>query len=118
MGKLTTEVKLILNFLLAFFLLKAGPAAAEVYLRSSFHYWRPHPPRFGRELCFECGGELYQRDDDTVETMTNRLNVYVQSTRPLIEYYNAAGVYTKIDGRQPIEKVTEDLVKVLTSVQE
>lgn len=69
-------------------------------------------------VCDECGGELYQRDDDTVETMTNRLNVYVQSTRPLIEYYKAAGVYTKIDGRQPIEKVTEDLVKVLTSVKE
>lgn len=69
-------------------------------------------------VCDECGGELYQRDDDTVETMTNRLNVYVQSTRPLIEYYKAAGVYTKIDGRQPIEKVTEDLVKVLTTVQE
>ena len=50
--------------------------------------------------------------------MTNRLNVYVQSTRPLIEYYKAAGVYTKIDGRQPIEKVTEDLVNVLTSVKE
>lgn len=69
-------------------------------------------------VCDECGGELYQRDDDTVETMTNRLNVYVQSTRPLIEYYKALGVYTKIDGRQPIEKVTEDLVNVLTSVKE
>ena len=69
-------------------------------------------------VCDECGGDLYQRADDNVETMTNRLNVYVESTRPLIEYYKAAGVYTEIDGRQPIDKVTEDLINVLTSVQE
>ena len=64
-------------------------------------------------ICDECGGALYQRADDTVETMTNRLNVYVSSTRPLIEYYKAAGVYTEIDGRQPIDKVTEALISVL-----
>lgn len=69
------------------------------------------------DVCDECGGELYQRADDTVETMTNRLNVYVESTRPLIEYYKKAGVYTEVDGRQPIEKVTEDLINVLTSVK-
>ena len=68
-------------------------------------------------VCDECGGELYQRADDTVETMTNRLNVYVESTRPLIEYYKKAGLYTEVDGRQPIEKVTEDLINVLTSVK-
>lgn len=64
-------------------------------------------------ICDECGGELYQRADDNVETMTNRLNVYVESTRPLIEYYKAAGVYTEIDGRQSIDKVSEDLISVL-----
>lgn len=68
-------------------------------------------------VCDTCGGELYQRADDTVETMTNRLNVYVESTRPLIEYYKRAGLYTEVDGRQPIEKVTEALINVLTSVK-
>ena len=33
-------------------------------------------------VCDKCGGELYQRADDTVETMTNRLNVYMTATRP------------------------------------
>jgi adenylate kinase len=67
--------------------------------------------------CDECGGELYQRGDDTAETMKNRLSVYEESTRPLIEYYKKAGKYTEIDGRQPIGKVTADLVKVLSSVE-
>ena len=69
-------------------------------------------------VCDKCGGELYQRADDTVETMTNRLNVYVRSTQPLIDYYKAAGIYVEIDGNQPIAKVTEDLVSVLSAQQD
>lgn len=68
-------------------------------------------------VCDNCGGELYQRADDNSETMKNRLGVYEDSTRPLIEYYKKVGKYTEIDGRQPIGKVTEDLVNVLSSVK-
>ena len=68
-------------------------------------------------VCDNCGGELYQRKDDNEETMKNRLSVYEASTKPLIDYYSKAGVYTEIDGRQPIEKVTEELVGVLSSVR-
>ena len=68
-------------------------------------------------ICDNCGGNLYQRADDNEETMKNRLSVYEASTKPLIDYYTKAGVYTEIDGRQPINKVTEELVNVLSSVQ-
>ncbi|TYZ23026.1 adenylate kinase [Selenomonas ruminis] len=64
-------------------------------------------------VCDECGGELFQRADDTAETMTNRLSVYEASTKPLIEYYQKAGIYTEVDGRQAIDKVTKDLVETL-----
>ena len=64
-------------------------------------------------VCDNCSGELYQRADDNAETMKNRLSVYEESTRPLIEYYKKAGKYTEIDGRQPIAKVTEDLEAAL-----
>ena len=67
--------------------------------------------------CDNCGGELYQRKDDNEETMKNRLSAYENSTKPLIDYYKKANLYTEIDGRQPIDKVTEDLVNVLSSVQ-
>jgi len=73
-------------------------------------------PSKQEKICDKCGGELYQRADDNEETMKNRLSVYDASTRPLIEYYKKAGKYTEIDGRQPIGKVTEDLVKVLSSL--
>lgn len=64
-------------------------------------------------VCDECGGALAQRADDNEETMRKRLSVYESSTRPLIDYYKAAGLYEEIDGRQPIEAVTKDLVRVL-----
>ena len=64
-------------------------------------------------MCDSCGGELYQRADDTAETMTKRLRVYESSTRPLIDYYKNAGVYVEIDGRQSIDKVTEALEKAI-----
>ena len=65
-------------------------------------------------VCDNCNGELYQRADDNAETMKNRLSVYEESTRPLIEYYKKAGKYTEIDGRQPIAKVTADLTAALS----
>ena len=74
-----------------------------------------NPPK--DSVCDNCGGELYQRADDNADTMKNRLSVYESSTRPLIDYYKNAGIYTEIDGRQPIDKVTEALENVLTSVK-
>lgn len=65
-------------------------------------------------VCDDCGGELYQRADDSAETMKSRLAVYEDSTRPLIEYYKKAGIYTEIDGRQSIEKVKKDLFDALS----
>ena len=74
-----------------------------------------NPPK--TDVCDNCGGELFQRADDNEETMKKRLSVYEESTRPLIDYYKKVGVYVEIDGRQPIEKVTEELVNVLYSVE-
>ena len=75
-----------------------------------------NPPK-SDDACDNCGGTLYQRADDNEETMKKRLSVYEDSTRPLIDYYKKLGVYAEIDGRQPIEKVTEELVNVLSSVE-
>lgn len=75
-----------------------------------------NPPK--SDKCDECGGELYQRADDNEATMKNRLGAYEASTRPLVDYYRKAGLYTEIDGRQPIDKVTEALFNVLSSVKE
>jgi adenylate kinase len=64
-------------------------------------------------VCDLDGSELYQRDDDKAETVTRRIQVYLEQTAPLIAYYRQAGKLVEIDGTQPIERVTDALVKAL-----
>jgi adenylate kinase len=55
------------------------------------------PPR-NAGICNECGGELYQREDDSEDTVRMRLEVYNNATKPLLEYYGRAGLLAKVDG--------------------
>ena len=64
-------------------------------------------------VCDKCGGELYQRDDDTEATVRNRLEVYRNQTEPLIGYYDMAGVVARIDGAQEPEKTFADIKSAL-----
>lgn len=52
-------------------------------------------------ICDSCGGELYQRSDDSLETAKNRLSVYKEQTFPLIEYYTKKSLLSKIDSSLP-----------------
>lgn len=63
--------------------------------------------------CDICDGELYQRDDDTEETVSRRIDVYLKETSPLIDYYTKKGIIFSVDGKQSIEGVFEDIVKSL-----
>ncbi len=69
-------------------------------------------------ICDIDGSELYQREDDKVETVTNRIRIYMKQTAPLIAYYEESGKFTEIKGDQSIEKVTEDIVAILPSESE
>jgi len=64
-------------------------------------------------VCDVCGGELYQREDDKRETALKRLSVYFDQTRPIIGYYRDAHKLNEVNGQQPIDKVTQDLVSYL-----
>ncbi|HZH59286.1 MAG TPA: adenylate kinase [Metabacillus sp.] len=59
--------------------------------------------------CDKCGGELYQRADDNEETVANRLEVNLQQTQPLLDFYNEKGYLRNIDGEQDIDKVFNDV---------
>jgi adenylate kinase len=66
-------------------------------------------------VCDVDGGELYQRDDDKPETVKNRIEVYFNQTRPLIDFYAKAGVLVEVNGMQPIEKVGADLLEQMSN---
>ncbi len=60
-------------------------------------------------VCDIDGSELYQREDDKVETVTIRIRVYLEQTIPLVEYYRKSGKLIEIDGAQSVEQVSKDL---------
>ena len=80
--------------------------------QASFHEVSKPPREAGK--CDDCGGPLYQRSDDTVETARKRLQVYFEQTSPLIEYYEKAKVLTEIDGEKDIESVQGALLAALS----
>lgn len=77
-----------------------------------FHAKYNPPRQDGR--CDYDGSELYQREDDQAETVARRIRVYLEQTAPLIAYYQRQGLLFEVDGAQPIEKVTEALLAVLS----
>ena len=73
-----------------------------------YHLLFDPPKRNG--ACDECGGELYQRDDDSEETMRNRLDVYEKQTAPLIAYYAQESLLRTICGTGSIEDIQQNLL--------
>lgn len=63
--------------------------------------------------CDQCGGEIYQRDDDLPETVQKRLQVYQKQTEPLIKYYQAKGLLISFDGQEPVKMLFEKICNAL-----
>ncbi|MZE76219.1 adenylate kinase [Streptomyces xinghaiensis] len=64
-------------------------------------------------VCDECGGELYQREDDREETVRKRLEVYHRETEPIIDYYRAQGLVVTISALGKVAEVTERAMAAL-----
>ncbi|UPW01000.1 adenylate kinase [Halorussus gelatinilyticus] len=60
-------------------------------------------------VCDECGGDLYQREDDTEETARERIRVYEENTQPVVEFYDDEGRLVRIDGEQTPDEVWDDV---------
>ncbi|CDD67832.1 adenylate kinase [Eggerthella sp. CAG:368] len=63
--------------------------------------------------CPKCNGEMYQRDDDNEATVRNRLDVYENSTAPLIDYYRGCDLLVEIDGDRDPEEVLASIEEAL-----
>ena len=79
---------------------------------AGFHVMFDPPKQEG--VCDKCGGELYQRDDDNVETVTSRLQVYESQTKPLVDYYNSQEKVRDIDGVGEIKEIFGRITQVLS----
>jgi adenylate kinase len=76
-----------------------------------YHAVSSPPKVWGR--CDRCGGELYQRPDDTEESIKKRLKVYFTETTPLIDYYQQAGKLLEVDGEGEVAEVAKRITSAL-----
>jgi adenylate kinase len=79
------------------------------------YHVRFNPPRV-RNVCDQCGGELYQREDDSLSTVTERLAVYRKQTEPLIEYYRQRDLLSVVNGNQEIEQIFTQICAILDEI--
>jgi len=79
--------------------------------QTPYHATNSPPKVWGK--CDRCGGELYQRPDDTPETVKQRLKVYFAETAPLIDYYTQSGKLVEINGEGKVDEVDRRIVSAL-----
>jgi adenylate kinase len=79
--------------------------------QTPYHAVNSPPKVWGR--CDRCGGELYQRPDDTVETVKKRLEVYWAETAPLIDYYTRAGKLIEVNGEGTEAGIEQRIIDAL-----
>ena len=76
-------------------------------------YHRETAPPESPDRCDMCGGELYQREDDSVEAVKVRIRIYQEATEPLIQYYSGEGKLLEVDGVGTVEEVGQRLLRSL-----
>ncbi len=82
--------------------------------RSCGHIWHvDFDPPSNEGVCDNCGGELFQRDDDKPATIRHRLEVYAEQTAPLVGYYGERGILVGVDATGPVDDVTERALAAL-----
>ena len=79
--------------------------------QAPYHTVNSPPKVWGK--CDKCGGELYQRPDDTVQTVKKRLEVYFAQTAPLIDYYAQASKLLEVDGEGGVDEVGRRIIIAL-----
>lgn len=113
LGELKIKLDRVININVPAARLIARAIGRRICRKCGATYHVEFKPTMKEGVCDHCSGEIYQRDDDHETTMTKRLTVYESQTKPLIEYYQDNGLYTQIDGAQPMDRVLADVVHSL-----
>ncbi|MBV9899088.1 MAG: nucleoside monophosphate kinase, partial [Chloroflexi bacterium] len=79
--------------------------------QATYNY-RVNPPR-KPGICDLDGGELYQREDDRPEVVSERIKVYLRDTVPVVDYYRDRGILREIDGTRDIDGVASEIKQQL-----
>lgn len=69
-------------------------------------------------VCDYCGGKLIQRADDTIETVANRIKVYYEKTKPLLDFYKDLNILKNVEGHGGIDRAFKEIQKILEGIND
>lgn len=116
LGELGMKLDLVLNIKVASAALLERLTGRRVCRQCAATYHVLFNPPRQDGVCDRCGGELYQRSDDTAETVSDRLRVYTNQTAPLLEFYGQRNLLREVDGELEIDAVWESIQSLLRSL--
>ena len=76
-----------------------------------YHVSHKQPKSEG--VCDDCGGDLYQRKDDSLEVIENRLATYESNTAPVKQYYETQGIFVEVDGIGNADEIYSRIEKII-----
>ena len=109
------KIDKVINFVVPKDVLLARLTGRWVCKNCGATYHEEFKPPAKKGTCDNCSGELYQRDDDKLEAVTKRLQVYEEQTARLIAYYQEKGILLTIQGNKPVEEVYNEIINGLKS---
>lgn len=113
MTSLNSKIEYVINIEVDLSILKERLTGRRICKSCGATYHTIFNPSKVPDICDKCEGELYQRKDDHEEAVGKRLEVYVQQTKPLLDYYSLAGNLVTINGDQPIDLVFAEILAAL-----
>ncbi len=116
LGELGLKLDLVLNIRVSQALLMERLTGRRVCRLCGATYHIIYNPPKQEGVCDRCGGELYQRSDDSAETVSSRLRVYDEQTAPLLEFYRRRGLLQEVNGELPIDDVRSEILGLMRSL--
>jgi len=114
LNKINIKIDCVLNFEAPEDLLLKRLTARIICKNCGENFNKIFSPPKKDNICDLCGGELYQRPDDSLETAKDRLKIYNEQTVPLIEYYTNKNLLISLDGSTSKDKTYPNVVKILS----
>jgi len=117
LDKLKLPIEMVVYFKTSIKVVTSRLAGRRLCSKCGANYHIVNMPPKKQGVCDKCGAELYQRKDDSVETIKKRLEVYDGQTKELIDYYKAKGILKEVSGDLEAQKVYSELSEILNTCE-
>ncbi|RLE82543.1 MAG: adenylate kinase [Thermoprotei archaeon] len=112
-----TKIDLVFNFVAPLEVIIDRVSGRRICRKCGAIYHIKYKPPRKEGVCDICGGELYQREDDKPEIVRNRLKIYEEQFRPIVQYYKNKGILVTVNAARTIDEVVKECVSIIKKLE-